>query len=88
MDKLIIRGLKVEARHGVYPSEKENPQPFLINADLYLDLSPAGISDELTDTVNYGEVCRFLEELMQGPGRNLLEACAEELCRVSCCGFG
>ncbi len=82
MDKVFIRGLKVNAKHGVHPEEKEKAQPFLINAELYLELSPAGESDELDRTVNYSRVCRFISEWMLENTRNLLEACAEELCRA------
>ncbi len=79
MDEIRIRGLRVFAHHGVYSEENEKGQSFLIHASLFLDLHPAGRSDELTDTVNYGAVCRFLSEHFAAKTCRLLEHAAEGL---------
>ena len=79
MDEIRIRGLKVFAHHGVYPEENEKGQSFPIHASLFLDLHPAGLTDELKDTVNYGAVCRFLSEHFREKTCKLLEHAAERL---------
>ena len=80
MDKLIIEGLTVFANHGVYEEENALGQKFEISAVLYLDTRKAGQTDQLHDTVNYGAICRFMEEYMRTRTFRLLEAVAEQLC--------
>ena len=58
MDRIKIQELEVFANHGVYPEENALGQKFVISADLYTDTRPAGKSDDLEQSVNYGEVCR------------------------------
>jgi dihydroneopterin aldolase len=60
-DRIELRGLRVLARVGVLPFEQEQDQPVEIDLDLVADLSAAGASDELTDTVDYGAVCAAVE---------------------------
>lgn len=74
-----IDGLEVYAHHGVYPEEKEQGQTFIVDAVLRLETRGAGLTDELEQTVNYGTVCRFINEWMQEHPCNLLEAAAERL---------
>ena len=59
MDNIKIKKLDVFAKHGVYKEENVLGQKFVFSAVLYLDTAKAGVSDELEDSVNYGEVCRF-----------------------------
>ena len=58
MDNIKIKKLDVFAKHGVYKEENVLGQKFVFSAVLYLDTAKAGVSDELEDSVNYGEVCR------------------------------
>ncbi len=73
MDKILIRGLTVNACHGVHGYEKTTPQKFVFDCDLYKDLSPAGFSDDLADTVSYSEVSNLLAEVAGGNVFNLIE---------------
>ncbi len=57
-DRIDLTGIEVFARHGVYPSEKERAQVFKVDVSLFLDLSQAGRTDDLADTVDYGAVTR------------------------------
>ncbi|MFQ8847776.1 MAG: dihydroneopterin aldolase, partial [Clostridia bacterium] len=52
-------------------------QKFVFSAVLYLDTAKAGVSDELEDSVNYGEVCHFIREFAEGRTFKLLESLAE-----------
>ena len=56
MDKIVIKGLRIFAYHGVNPEEKEKGQPFVLDITLYKDLSLPGATDDLNDTVNYSRV--------------------------------
>lgn len=78
-DKIIIDGLEVFAHHGVYAAEAELGQKFVVSATLYTHLHVAGISDELDDSIDYGEVCRFIDKFLRANTFNLIEAAAEAL---------
>lgn len=79
MDKIKIEDLEVFAYHGVFPEENEAGQNFYINADLYLETRSAGLSDELTLSVHYGEVCHFMNDFMKAHTYKLIETVAEKL---------
>ncbi|MCD8053289.1 MAG: 2-amino-4-hydroxy-6-hydroxymethyldihydropteridine diphosphokinase [Lachnospiraceae bacterium] len=82
MDRIKICGLEVFARHGVYPEENALGQKFVICADLFLDTRRAGLTDDLEASVNYGEVCQFIQTFMQEHTYQLIEAAAERLVRA------
>jgi len=76
MDKIMINGLRVFAHHGVNPEEKQNGQPYELDITLFLDLSLAGKTDRLTDTVNYSSVVKSAVAVMQSQTDNLIERAA------------
>lgn len=59
-DRIEVRGLELLVYCGVLPEEQARRQPFRFDLDLYLNMSNAGRSDDLADTVNYGEVADLL----------------------------
>ena len=77
MDRIKIRDLRVFAYHGVNPEEKEEGQNFYVDADLFLDLSAAGRSDELTATAHYGHVCKTIDRVMREKSYDLIERAAQ-----------
>ncbi len=79
MDQITINNLEVFGNHGVYEEEKRLGQKFLVSVNLYLDLRPAGRNDEITETVNYGKVCRLINDHMREHSYQLIEAAAEHL---------
>jgi dihydroneopterin aldolase len=62
---------------GVLPEERERAQPLELDIDIYVDLSAAGNSDELEDTVDYGSVAKTIEEICIGAKAQLLERLAQ-----------
>lgn len=81
MDKIHIKDLELYCNHGVYPEETVLGQKFLFSVTLYTDTRPAGRSDELEKSINYGEVSHFIKDYMGSHTYKLLEAAAENLCR-------
>ena len=55
-DTIFIKGLVIHARHGVMDHETEVGQRFVIDLELYSDLSESSHSDHLVDTVSYANV--------------------------------
>ena len=73
MDKIYIKGLRVYAYHGVKETEKEKGQPFELDVTLSVDVSAAGQSDDLAQTVNYSKVAKRIIAVMQSEKNDLLE---------------
>lgn len=78
-DRIELRGLQLAARCGVLDEERERDQPLEIDVDLIGDLSRAGRSDDLADTVDYGAVCERIAEVCATGTPRLLEHLAENL---------
>lgn len=73
VDQIELRGLQVSARCGVLPEERERAQPLEIDIDLDADLTTAGASDDLRDTIDYGAVCSMVEHVCTTSAPHLLE---------------
>ena len=78
-DRITLTGLTVRGSHGVYDFEREQGQPFVVDLVVWLDLSPAAISDQVGDTLHYGELAQFAAAVVVGPPRNLIETVAAEI---------
>ena len=76
---ITLSGLRVRGRHGVFDFERERGQDFVVDVRLELDLAPAAASDEVTDTVHYGELAERLAAIVAGEPVNLLETLADRL---------
>ncbi len=81
-DCIAIDNLKCFAHHGVYDFETEKGQNFYVSARLYTNTEKAGLSDELTDSTNYGDVCHFIDRFMKENTYRLIEAVAENLAKA------
>ena len=78
-DVIELRALRLVAIVGVLPEERERAQPLELDLDLSVDLSDAGITDDLADTVDYGAVCATVESVVVAAQPLLLEALAAEV---------
>jgi len=78
-DRIALINMRFEGRHGVLEEERVQPQPFEIDVELSLDLSFAGVSDDLHRTVDYREVFEIVRDTIEGSSRQLIEALAETI---------
>ncbi|MHC1558675.1 dihydroneopterin aldolase [Actinomycetospora sp. C-140] len=78
-DRIALRGLRVRGHHGVFDHERRDGQDFVLDLVLELDLAPAGASDDLADTVDYGALADTAAAVVAGPPRRLIEAVAAEV---------
>jgi dihydroneopterin aldolase len=75
-DTIFIRGLVIHARHGVMKHETEVGQRFVIDLELYADLSESSITDRLADTVSYSHVVETATDAFKNANYKLLERAA------------
>lgn len=78
-DRINIKGLKLYAYHGCLEEERQKGQEFTLDITLYLNLTPASITDNLERTVNYSEACQVAQEVFTKYAYNLIETAAEEV---------
>lgn len=79
MDQVFITDLVARGIIGVYDHERQEPQDILINITLYTDLSQAGKSDRIEDSVDYHQVARKVQALAENSHRRTVEALAADL---------
>lgn len=82
-DQIHITGLRAVAIVGALPHEREFAQPLRIDLVLDVDLHDAGASDELGDTVHYGEVAERVVDAVQESKDVLLERVAARIVDVA-----
>src|SRR5487761_2432849 len=75
-DRIEIRRIQVDGRHGALDGEQDHPQPFSVDLDIYLDLSAAQMTDDLSSTVDYGTVTLLVVSVVTSTRFALLEALA------------
>lgn len=78
-DRILLEGMTFFGFHGALPAERELGQRFVVDVEMRLDLRPAGVSDDLAKTVDYGAVHEAVKEIVEGESLNLIEAVAERI---------
>ncbi|MBV8929651.1 MAG: dihydroneopterin aldolase [Mycobacteriaceae bacterium] len=78
-DRIELRGLKVRGHHGVFESERRDGQDFVIDITVWIDLDRAAASDDLADTLDYGELAQRAADIVGGRPRKLIEAVAGDV---------
>lgn len=75
-DRITLTGLRVFGRHGVFDHEKRDGQEFVVDITAWLDLTRAAASDDLTETLHYGELAQAAAEIVAGEPYDLIESVA------------
>lgn len=86
-DTITLGGLRFFGYHGVYAEEQARGQEFVVDLIMELDLSRAGQSDDLADTVNYAEVYGLVKGIVEGSPYKLIEAVAARLIEAVLTGY-
>ena len=76
-DRIRLSGVRGRGFHGVFDHERREGQEFVVDVELAVDLGPAGASDDLADTVNYGEIGAAVLARIEGEPHDLIERLAE-----------
>ncbi|MBB6455270.1 dihydroneopterin aldolase [Salirhabdus euzebyi] len=82
MDKIHINEMSFYGYHGLFPEENKLGQRFIVDVTLYLNLQKAGTSDDMNDSVNYGDVYELTKEIVEGKAKKLIEAVGEKVAQA------
>ncbi|MTD57907.1 dihydroneopterin aldolase [Amycolatopsis pithecellobii] len=78
-DRITLTGLRVFGRHGVFEHERRDGQEFVVDITVWLDLSAAAKSDDLTQTLHYGELAELAAGIVGGEPYDLIESVAGKI---------
>ena len=81
-----VQGMTFSARHGVYEAERAARQPFAVDVRLWLRTAPR--DDRLETTVDYAEVYRAVQEVVEGPSVQLIETLADRVADAIVARYG
>ncbi len=78
-DKIILRGCQFHGKHGVSPEERAVGGRVIVDVDLEYDLTLAGATDDLKNTINYSDVFKTVRAQVEDQSFNLLEGLAYKI---------
>ncbi|MBL1077355.1 dihydroneopterin aldolase [Nocardia sp. 2] len=78
-DRIELRGLRIFGHHGVFDFEKRDGQEFVVDVTLWTNFAAAAKSDDIADTVHYGELADEVVRIVSGEPRNLIETVVSEI---------
>lgn len=85
-DRIALRGLSARGRHGWFSDERDSGQQFVVDVVLGVDTHAAAVSDDLTDTADYGALAERVVGVIAGEPVKLIETLAQRIADV-CLGF-
>ena len=81
-DTISITGLRLTGYHGVFEHEKRDGQEFGVDLEIELDLSSAGRTDELQNTLDYSVVVDEVAQRVTGESVDLIETLAHDIAQL------
>lgn len=82
MDIIFLRELKVTTLIGIYEREKRVPQTLQLDLDIALPNSRACQSDDIGDALDYAQVARHIQTVLNDGHFSLLETLAEHIAQI------
>lgn len=79
MSRISITGISGTGFHGVLDEERAQGQTFIADVAFEVDTLSAEASDDVTETVHYGQVAEAVHRLIGGEPVNLLETLAARI---------
>ncbi len=81
-DKIILKGAQFHGKHGVSPEERIVGGRIIVDVEIEYDLTRAGISDTIENTISYADVFKVVRHLVEDTESLLLEALARKICEA------
>ena len=88
MDIIFLHEYKLDLVIGIYAWERHVPQTVQLDIEIGLPTSPAGATDRIEDTIDYGKVVQAIEASVAQKRFDLLEALAEHIAQLIRTDFG
>lgn len=82
MDTIFLNEVKVQTKLGVPDWERMVEQTIILDIEIDYDLSKACLSDDVADTIDYGEVVNRIRGTLKQNSFKLVEALAEHICQL------
>jgi FolB domain-containing protein len=82
MDEIFITDLLIRGVIGITDREREQPQDILVNIVIYSDISTAGKSDNVEDSVNYRTISKKILAHVESIKRYTVEALATDIAEL------
>lgn len=78
-DEIKLTGIRATGFHGVYAHERREGQEFVVDIALGLSLARAAETDDVVDTVHYGELAEQIVAIVEGEPVDLIETLAQRV---------
>ena len=82
MDIVFIEDLQIDTVIGIYDWERKIRQTVSLDIEMASDIREAAKTDNIDDTLSYKSVAKRLIEFVEQSEYELVEALAEEICRI------
>ncbi len=82
MDKIIIKNLLLRGIVGINPDERVNKQDILINMELHVDISPAAVTDDIEQAINYKSITKRVISHVESSADYLVEKLVTDIARI------
>ena len=82
-DRIALTGIRAVGFHGVYEHERREGQEFVADVELELSLARAAATDDVADTVHYGDLAERVAGVLTGEPVDLLETLAQRIVDVA-----
>ncbi len=81
-DVVLIEGLEIRTVIGIYDWEREIRQTVRLDIEMDWDISKAGKTDDIADTLDYKAVSKRLIDYVENASFGLIEALAEHCAQI------
>jgi len=82
VDRVFIEDLRIQTVIGIFDWEREITQTVSLDLQMAFDISHAGASDDIVDTLDYKSVSKRLIQFVESSEFQLVEALAEHCARI------
>ena len=88
MDRVFIEALEIDCVIGIYDWERKIRQPIVLDIEMGFDNRKPAASDDIADTLDYKAISKRLIQFVGDSSFGLVEALAENCCRIIIEEFG
>ena len=79
LDRIHISNLEVRGILGINPDERVTPQPIRVSVTMWVDTTPAALSDDIADAANYRTISKAIIRHIEHGEPHLVERLVDEI---------